>query len=220
MSATLVGKKIGNYNITRQLGEGGMGAVYLGEHPLIGKKVAVKVLHDDLATKQDIVQRFFTEAKAVNDIHHENIVDIVDFGQMKDDSGKELVYFLMELLEGEPLSGRLKKGQMTPEESVHVLEQCCSALAASHAKNIVHRDLKPDNIYLVHRGHDTNFVKLLDFGIAKLTGANAASGMTRAGAVIGTPAYMSPEQCDGRGNIDHRSDIYSLGVVMFEMLCE
>jgi len=219
MSATLVGKKIGNYNITRQLGEGGMGAVYLGEHPLIGKKVAVKVLHDDLATKQDIVQRFFTEAKAVNDIHHENIVDIVDFGQMKDDSGKELVYFLMELLEGEPLSGRLKKGQMTPEESVHVLEQCCSALAASHAKNIVHRDLKPDNIYLVHRGHDTNFVKLLDFGIAKLTGANAASGMTRAGAVIGTPAYMSPEQCDGRGNIDHRSDIYSLGVVMFEMLC-
>jgi eukaryotic-like serine/threonine-protein kinase len=218
MATSLVGKKIGNYNITRQLGEGGMGAVYLGEHPLIGKKVAVKVLHDELAVKADIVQRFFTEAKAVNDIHHENIVDIVDFGQMKDEAGKDLVYFLMELLEGEPLNIRLKRAPLTPEETVHIMDQCTSALAASHAKGIVHRDLKPDNIYLVHRGHDQLFCKLLDFGIAKLTGAQASSGMTRAGSVLGTPAYMSPEQCDGRGNIDWRSDVYSLGVVMYEML--
>jgi serine/threonine-protein kinase len=215
---SLVGKKIGNYNVTKLLGEGGMGAVYLGEHPLIGKKVAIKVLHDDLATKSDIVSRFFTEAKAVNDIHHENIVDIVDFGQMKDEHGKELVYFLMELLEGESLNARLKRGGLTHEEAVHIMDQCCAALAASHSHGIVHRDLKPDNIYLISRGHDRAFVKLLDFGIAKLTGGQAASGMTRAGAVIGTPAYMSPEQCDGRGNIDHRSDVYSLGVVMFEML--
>ncbi len=219
MASSLVGKKIGNYNITRQLGEGGMGAVFLGEHPLIGKRVAVKVLHDDLAQKQDIVSRFFTEAKAVNDIHHENIVDIVDFGQLKDDDGKELVYFIMELLEGDGLSARLKRGAVAHEDTVHIMDQCASALAASHSHNIVHRDIKPDNIYLVTRGQDTNFVKLLDFGIAKLTGAGAASGMTRAGSVIGTPAYMSPEQCDGRGNIDHRSDIYSLGVVFFELLC-
>ncbi|MSP58938.1 MAG: serine/threonine protein kinase [Myxococcales bacterium] len=216
---SLVGKKIGNYNITRQIGEGGMGAVYLGEHPLIGKKVAVKVLHDDLAGKQDIVQRFFTEAKAVNDIHHENIVDIVDFGQIKDENNKDLVYFLMELLEGEGVSARLKREPLTHAEAVHIIAQCASALQASHTNNIVHRDIKPDNIFLIKRGQDACFVKLLDFGIAKLTGAGASSGMTRTGSVIGTPAYMSPEQCDGKGNIDSRSDVYSLGVVMYEMLC-
>src|SRR2546428_155381 len=134
MATSLVGKKIGNYNITRQLGEGGMGAVYLAEHPLIGKKVAVKVLHDELAQKSDIVQRFFTEAKAVNDIHHENIVDIVDFGQTKGDDGKDLVYFLMELLEGEALNVRLKRKPVTAEETVHIMDQATSALAASHAK--------------------------------------------------------------------------------------
>ena len=217
---SLVGMKIGNYNIIKQLGEGGMGAVYLGEHPLIGKKVAVKVLHDQLAQKKDIVQRFFTEAKAVNDIHHENIVDIVDFGQMKDDHGKEVVYFIMELLEGDSLSARLKKGLLSPQQAVHITVQCAGALAMSHSHHIVHRDIKPDNIYLVRRGNDEHFCKLLDFGIAKLTGddTQANTGMTRAGSVIGTPSYMSPEQCDGKGNIDHRADIYSLGIVLYEML--
>jgi serine/threonine-protein kinase len=215
---SLIGKSIGNYQIKAKLGEGGMGAVYLGEHPLIGKRVAVKVLLEELASKEDIVSRFFNEAKAVNDIGHSNIVDIVDFGKMKSETGTDFVYFIMEFLDGESLAARLRRTGLTFTETMHVIEQCCSALQASHAKGIVHRDLKPENIYLCPRGADKNFVKLLDFGIAKLTGDGGSSHKTRTGLVIGTPAYMSPEQCEGKGLIDARSDIYSLGVVMYELL--
>ena len=215
---SLLGKSVGNYRITAQLGEGGMGMVYLGEHPLIGKKVAIKVLHEELAAKEDIVARFFTEAKAVNDIGHQNIVDIVDFGKLTDEHGRDLVYFVMEFLEGDALASRLEKKGVSFGDTLHVMAQCCSALSASHKKGIVHRDLKPENIFLVTRGNDRNFIKVLDFGIAKLTGDAGSSSKTRTGSVIGTPAYMSPEQCEGRGHIDHRSDVYSLGVVMFELL--
>ncbi len=215
---SLIGKSIGNYLIKAKLGEGGMGAVYLGEHPLIGKRVAVKVLLEELASKEDIVQRFFNEAKAVNDIGHQNIVDIVDFGKMKNDHGGDIVYFIMEFLDGESLAARLRRTGLSFKETMHVMMQCCSALTASHAKGIVHRDLKPENIYLCPRGTDKNFIKILDFGIAKLTGDGAASSKTRTGLVIGTPSYMSPEQCEGKGLIDHRSDVYSLGVVMYELL--
>ncbi len=217
---SLIGKNIGNYRVVAKIGEGGMGAVYLGEHPLIGKRVAIKVLHEDLATKEDIVSRFFIEAKAVNDIGHPNIVDIVDFGKMPGDTGKDVVYFIMEFLDGEGLNARLKREGVSLNDTVYIMSQCCSALSASHKKNIVHRDLKPENIYLVHRGGDRNYVKLLDFGIAKLTGENnkVSQHQTRAGLVIGTPSYMSPEQCEGKGAIDWRSDIYSLGIVLYEML--
>ncbi|MDB4967234.1 MAG: serine/threonine protein kinase [Myxococcales bacterium] len=215
---SLIGKSIGNYAIKAKLGEGGMGTVYLGEHPLIGKRVAVKVLLEELASKEDIVSRFFNEAKAVNDIGHQNIVDIVDFGKMKNDYGQDVVYFIMEFLDGESLAARLRRTGLAFKETVHVMEQCCSALSASHAKGIVHRDLKPENIYLCPRGTDKNFVKLLDFGIAKLTGDGGQSHKTRTGLVIGTPAYMSPEQCEGKGLIDLRSDVYSLGIVMYELL--
>jgi serine/threonine-protein kinase len=215
---SLIGKNIGNYQIKAKLGEGGMGAVYLGEHPLIGKRVAVKVLLEELSSKEDIVQRFFNEAKAVNDIGHQNIVDIVDFGKTKNDAGGDIVYFIMEFLDGESLAARLRRTGLSFKETMHVMEQCCSALTASHAKGIVHRDLKPENIYLCPRGNDKNFVKILDFGIAKLTGDTGQSHKTRTGLVIGTPTYMSPEQCEGKGLIDHRSDVYSLGVVMYELL--
>src|SRR5436305_4084384 len=215
---SLIGKSIGNYQIKAKLGEGGMGTVYLGEHPLIGKRVAVKVLLEELAAKEDIVSRFFNEAKAVNDIGHQNIVDIVDFGKVKNDHGGDVVYFIMEFLDGESLAARLRRTGLSFNETMHVMTQCCSALTASHAKGIVHRDLKPENIYLCPRGTDKNFVKILDFGIAKLTGdGGTSSHNTRTGLVIGTPAYMSPEQCEGKGFIAHRSDVYSLGVVTYEL---
>ena len=215
---SLIGKSIGNYQIKAKLGEGGMGTVYLGEHPLIGKRVAVKVLLEELSANQQIVERFFNEAKAVNNIGHQNIVDVVDYGTIKSDSNQDIVYFIMEYLDGESLAARIKRAGLTQQEVMHVLRQSCSALAASHAKGIVHRDLKPDNIYLCPRGGDKNFVKILDFGIAKLTGDGGGSMKTRTGLVIGTPTYMSPEQCEGKGHIDHRSDIYSLGVLMYELL--
>jgi serine/threonine-protein kinase len=214
---SLEGRTIGNYVIRQKLGEGGMGAVYLGEHPLIGKKVAVKVLREELANNAEIVRRFFNEARAVNDIHHQNIVDIIDFGKVVGDTGGEIAYIIMEFLDGESLSSRLRSVGLRIPEVVEVMQQCCGALAASHAKGIVHRDLKPDNIYLCPRGPTRNFVKLLDFGIAKLT-QDGDMRQTRTGMVMGTPYYMSPEQCEGKRNIDHRSDVYSLGVVMYELL--
>src|SRR2546421_2195250 len=215
---SLIGRRIGNYEIKAKIGEGGMGTVYLGEHPLIGKRVAIKVLLEELVAKQDVVSRFFNEAKAVNDIGHLNIVDVVDFGKTTGERGEEVVYFIMEFLDGDPLATRIRRAGLPFKDTMHIMSQCCSALAASHAKGIVHRDLKPENIFLCPRGADKNFIKLLDFGIAKLTGDGGQSHKTRTGLVIGTPAYMSPEQCEGKGLIDLRSDVYSLGVVMYELL--
>ncbi|MGZ3425152.1 MAG: serine/threonine protein kinase, partial [Polyangia bacterium] len=215
---TMIGTRVGNYEIKEKLGEGGMGAVYMGEHPLIGKRVAVKVLLDELVANEMLVTRFFNEAKAANDIRHQNIVDIVDFGKLDKEGGGKIVYLVMELLEGQSLAARLDTKRLTFDETRHILQQCCSGLAASHAKGIIHRDLKPDNLFLVKRGSDENFVKILDFGIAKLTAVSSTNAKTRTGTLIGTPAYMSPEQCAGRGNIDARSDIYALGIVMYEML--
>jgi eukaryotic-like serine/threonine-protein kinase len=214
----LIGQTIGNYLVTQKLGEGGMGAVYLAEHPSIGKKVALKVLHNEFSTNQEVAARFFHEAKAVNDIGHPNIVDIIDYGTMQ--LGREpLVYFFMEYLAGTTLSGLIRnEAPIPPERAFAIALQVADALAASHKCGIVHRDLKPDNIILIQRHRERDFVKLLDFGIAKLTGESAGSHRTRTGIVMGTPAYMSPEQCEGRGNIDHRTDIYALGILVYEML--
>jgi eukaryotic-like serine/threonine-protein kinase len=215
----IIGQTIGNYLVTQKLGEGGMGSVYLAEHPHIGKKVALKVLHAEFASNQEVVSRFFHEAKAVNDIQHPNIVDIVDYGVLQPAAGERLVYFIMEYLAGATLSQLIRaESPLPPERTFAIGMQVADALAASHRCNIVHRDLKPDNIILGQRGRERDFVKLLDFGIAKLTGDQPGSRRTRTGIVMGTPAYMSPEQCDGRGHVDHRTDIYALGIVLYEML--
>ena len=218
----IIGQTVGNYLVKQKLGEGGMGSVYLAEHPTIGKKVALKVLHAEFSSNPEVAERFFTEAKSVNAIGHPNIVDIVDYGVLQTGPGgrDQLVYFIMEYLAGMTLSHVIRtESPMPPERALTIALQVADALAASHKTGIVHRDLKPDNIILIQRGRDRDFVKLLDFGIAKLTGSDGLSShKTRTGLVLGTPAYMSPEQCEGRATVDHRTDIYALGVVLYEML--
>jgi serine/threonine protein kinase len=211
-----VGQTIGNYRITSRLGEGGMGVVYLAEHPVIGKKVALKAIHPELSRNAEVVSRFVTEAKSVNQIGHEHIVDIADFGTTP---GGEF-YFIMEYLQGEALSDRLKReNRLDAPRAMMIGAQIADALDSSHEHGIIHRDLKPENIFLVARGGSKDFVKVLDFGLAKLVDTEEkVSHKTRAGSVMGTPYYMAPEQCEGKTEIDARADIYSLGVLLFEML--
>jgi serine/threonine protein kinase len=212
---SLINTTVGNYRVTGILGEGGMGAVYLGEHPVIGRKVAIKVLHSALARDQDIVARFFNEARAIHLIGHPNIVEILDFGQAP--NGEP--YFIMEYLTGEALSELVARGPVSAPEVAVIADQMCRALTAAHAKGIVHRDLKPHNVQLIEKDGKP-FVKILDFGVAKILAApdGSQSVKTRTGSLMGTPLYMSPEQCKGAGLLDHRTDIYSLGVMIFEML--
>jgi tRNA A-37 threonylcarbamoyl transferase component Bud32 len=211
-------QKVGAYHIVAKLGEGGMGVVYLGEHVELGHRVAIKVLLPELTRNADLVQRFFNEARATTRIRHPGIVQIFDFGQAADGS----VYFVMELLDGHSLGARLRAGVLAEGHAVALVRQVAGALAACHAVGIVHRDLKPDNIMLVA---DPDIAigeraKILDFGIAKLADAQyAASLRTRTGSVMGTPYYMSPEQSRGAGHVDHRTDVYALGCILFEMLC-
>ena len=214
-----VGKTIGNYKVVQQIGEGGMGVVYLAEHPVIGRKVAIKLLHASFARDSETVARFFNEARAIHLIAHPNIVEILDFGQTVDGQP----YFIMEFLQGQSLADRITRGALPVAESVGIATQICDALQAAHDKNIIHRDLKPHNVYLV--GSEAKpTVKILDFGVAKMTTGwnNSDSGgqsvKTRTGSLMGTPLYMSPEQCRGSGKLDHRTDIYSLAVILFEMI--
>jgi len=194
-----------------------MGTVYRAEHTLLGRLAAVKVLHPELCSNRDIVGRFFNEAKTTTSIKHPGIVEVFDFGYM--DSGH--AYLIMELLEGEALSRRMRERGPLPEgEAAVLLRGVCIALAAAHDKGIIHRDLKPDNIFVVPDPDSTLGVrtKLLDFGIAKLTEIGLASSATKTGAVMGTPTYMSPEQCRGTGDIDFRADLYSIGCVFYELV--
>src|SRR5450432_109051 len=211
-----VGQVIGNYKLTAKLGEGGMGVVYLGEHPVIGKKVAMKAIHPELARNPEVVSRFVMEAKAVNQIGHEHIVDIGDFGNTADGD----FYFVMEYLQGESLADRLKREViLSQSRALAIAAQVADALGASHDHGIIHRDLKPENVFLILRRGNPDFVKVLDFGLAKLTQTEEkVTHKTRAGSVMGTPYYMSPEQGEGKVQIDHRADIYSLGIILFEML--
>jgi serine/threonine-protein kinase len=208
-----VGQELCGYTIRRKLAEGGMGVVYEGEHTKIGRLGAIKVLKLEFCRSEDVVERFYQEARAVNSIRHENIVDIYDFG--RDPHGR--VFFVMEYLEGEPLSARIRRGALTWAEAFPILEQTLRALKAAHDKGFVHRDLKPDNIWLKYIDGRVQ-VKLLDFGIAKLVGSESPRDkLTQTGSVIGTPHYMSPEQINGSKDIDQRTDIYALGVITYEM---
>jgi serine/threonine protein kinase/HD-like signal output (HDOD) protein len=215
VGANLVGQTIGSYRVMRELGEGGMGCVYLAEHALIGRKAAVKVLNPDISSDPEVVSRFFTEARAVNDIRHPNIVEVTDFGKFG-----AFYCIVMEYLEGETLAARLGRVRVFDEPGVvRVMKQCTSALGAAHEQGLVHRDIKPENIFLRAHPDYPDFVKLLDFGIAKLLSADETVGhKTKTGSVLGTPSYMSPEQCLGEAALDIRSDVYSLGVVIYQML--
>jgi serine/threonine-protein kinase len=215
----VIGQLFGNYRALALLGEGGMGAVYLAEHPEIGRKVAVKVLRAELGKDPQLLVRFLNEARAANAIRHPNIIEILDSGSNADG----VPYLVMELLEGESLAGRLRRlGRLPVEGALAVAHQTASALGAAHAKGIVHRDLKPDNLFVVPEPMDPGRerVKVLDFGIAKLQRTDKGDSVrTRTGTLMGTPVYMSPEQCLGTKELDHRSDVYALGVILFEMLC-
>src|SRR5256885_5036029 len=193
-----------------------MGSVYMAEHPVIGSRVAIKFLHQQCAADKKIVDRFFNEARAVNVIGHDNILKILDLNVTQDNRH----YFVMEFLYGKPLQDLAEPGTPVPlEVQGPILLQLCEALHAAHEQGIIHRDLKPDNVYLtIHKGRK-NFVKLVDFAIAKLTDVlGQSTGKTQTGMVMGTPAYMSPEQAGGMtSKIDGRSDIYSLGCMTFQM---
>jgi serine/threonine-protein kinase len=232
-----LGQTVGNYRLDRILGRGGMGTVYSGEHVYIKKPVAVKVLHPQFARYPDAVNRFLREARAASSINHPNIVDVTDFGVLADG----LVYFVMEFLEGKSLEDLIEKeGAVELHRALNVINQCTYALEAAHALGVIHRDLKPDNIMLLERpgrrdivrmvtggqgGHwvtererSYDFVKVLDFGIAKILAPDELGTDTLQGAVFGTPEYMSPEAARG-DDVDIRTDVYSLGVILFDMVC-
>jgi serine/threonine protein kinase len=211
-----VGHTVGNYEVRSKLGEGGMGAVYLVEHPIIGRRAALKAVHPEFARNLDVVSRFINEAKAINQIGHDHIVDITDFGTTQ--AGD--FYFIMEYLDGRSLADWIRHdGRLRPERALHVAAQIADALQASHNHGVIHRDLKPDNIFLITHNGAHDFVKVLDFGLAKLVGTDRRPAHnTRSGTVFGTPFYMAPEQCEGKVEIDHRADIYALGVILFEMV--
>lgn len=213
----LIGTTIGNYEIKSLLGAGAMGQVFLGEHPHIGRKVAVKVLMASFSSNPEMADRFMSEAKAVNRFNHPNIIQVFDFGKLPD--GR--LYLIMEFLEGQELSAYMEeRGTLSIDETAALMGQIASALDAAHSAGIVHRDLKPDNIFIVHTPTGST-VKVLDFGVAKLLDPEnmGAKHKTATGLIMGTPSYMSPEQARGIGHqIGPSTDIYALGVIVYQML--
>ena len=220
---SLIGTTISDrYRIERLLGEGGMGAVYQAEHTLMRKRMAIKVLHPEMTRLPEVVARFEREAMAAAHIDHPHVVTATDFGKLDDGS----FFLALEFVEGASLREVIAKGRLELGRSLHIARQMAGALQRAHSLKIVHRDLKPENVMLVERDGDPDFVKVLDFGIAKVQmgelGTNDRAGpeqnvLTQAGMVYGTPEYMAPEQALGQ-SVDQRADLYALGIIMYEML--
>jgi len=209
-----IGKLLdGKYRIDAFISGGGMGSVYRATHVMLGKTVAVKVIRNELVTSDDVVRRFQREARAASTLNHPNIVTVYDLGQADDGT----LYIAMEFIDGSSLKEAIRRdGPVAPGRAVEILRQVASALALAHRNQIIHRDLKSQNLMLTADQHGRTMVKLVDFGIAK-TFDEPAVQLTEAGFVLGTPHYMSPEQAAGMV-VDHRADLYSLGVILYEML--
>jgi serine/threonine protein kinase len=206
-----------SYVIRERLGGGGMASAYLGEHTTIGRPVAIKVLSRALTSKPSVVVRFLQEARASSKVRHENVVEVTDFG----DTGDGRPFMVMEYLEGENLGDTLREqGPLPWERARPMLLQLLAALQAAHAHGVVHRDMKPENVFRISRMGSDDFLKVFDFGIAKVLlgdDGNPAAPLTIEGQILGTPAYMSPEQCLG-DPVDARSDLYAVGVIAYEMI--
>ena len=205
----------GKYRVDKQIGAGGMGAVFLATHTTIGRKVAIKTLHAEYTTDEQVVARFHREAQLAGSIGHDNICEVTDVGKLEDGSP----YLVMPLLIGQGLSDVMASGDgLSLKRVVDMSCQTLSALAAAHDNGIVHRDLKPDNIFITSMGDREDFVKLLDFGISKIIEQDEVTQLTMTGAVLGTPFYMAPEQAKGEKSLDRRVDIYAMGVILYEAL--
>jgi serine/threonine-protein kinase len=214
----MLGSELGSYKLVSLLGAGAMGEVYVGQHALLGRKCAVKVLLEEWSADQDVVARFINEARATSALAHPGIIRVFDFGTTP--AGR--AYMLMEFLEGQTLAARLEaRGQLEVPRALAIGRQLAEALNVAHAQGVVHRDLKPENVFLVPDATAPfgERSKILDFGIAKMLNPTKDTPKTRTGSILGTPVYMSPEQCTGAPGIDHRADVYSLGCVLFHMLC-
>ncbi len=208
------GTDLGEYRVEAMLGEGAMGTVFRAIHPMIGKRAAVKVLKEHLCRDVTAIERFMDEARAVNQIGHPNIVDIFAFGEMPD--GRR--YFVMELLVGKSLREVVRAGKVSIGEMSRIVRTLARALEAAHQKGIVHRDLKPENVMLVDMGDEPAFVKLVDFGVAKLARENEPLEHEPSGLILGTPMYLAPEQARNADDAGWSSDVYSLGCIAFELL--
>ena len=213
----MIGRVVGKYKLLDKIGEGGMGVVYRAEHTVLGSPAAVKLLLTQWTQDEVVVDRFFHEAKAASAIRHVGIVDVFDFGRLENDQA----WIAMEYLAGENLTELLaRSGRLDPAVAQVISVQILAALDAAHVTGVIHRDLKPDNIVLVRdpSAPGSVRVKLLDFGIAKLGASFAGKLDTKGGTILGTPAYMAPEQCRGFSEVDARCDLYALGCILFELL--
>ncbi|HEY0985846.1 MAG TPA: protein kinase, partial [Kofleriaceae bacterium] len=216
----LIGQTLdGRYYVERKIGEGGMGVVFAARHAVIERPLAIKVLKREAMRDTATIRRFVQEAKAASRIGHPNIVDVTDFGTTPDG----MTYSVMEYVDGQTLGTAIRLGAPFPQpRAMRITAQIARALAAAHDKGIVHRDLKPENVFLLDRDGRQDFVKIVDFGIAKVKpppGKSNEPRLTRAGSVFGTPEYMAPEQAAGRSDTDGRVDVYALGVLLYEMIC-